>query len=56
MKLFGQLTCFEFMLIKLKKALLFVSLGLIGSDWVFATVPKLESAPEAKKQPVNDTY
>ena len=56
MKLFAQLTCFEFMLTKLKKALLFVSLGLIGSDWVFATVPKLESAPEAKKQPVNDTY
>jgi prolyl oligopeptidase len=44
------------MLIKLKNIPLFVCLGLAGSQWAFAAPPKLESAPETKKQPVKDSY
>ncbi|MGA8482434.1 MAG: prolyl oligopeptidase family serine peptidase [Chthoniobacterales bacterium] len=41
---------------KFTKISLFVWFGLIGSQWAFAVSPKLEPAPEAKKQPVKDSY
>ncbi len=41
---------------KFTKISLFVWFGLVGSQWAFAVSPKLEPAPEAKKQPVKDSY
>jgi prolyl oligopeptidase len=41
---------------KRTKITLLAGLGLIGSQWVFAESPKLEPAPETKKQPVTDSY
>jgi len=41
---------------KRTKISLLVGLGLIGSQWAFAESPKLEPAPETKKQPVKDSY
>ncbi|HEY4780991.1 MAG TPA: hypothetical protein VIH54_04175, partial [Chthoniobacterales bacterium] len=38
------------------KISLLAGLGLIGSQWAFAESPKLEPAPETKKQPVKDSY
>jgi prolyl oligopeptidase len=44
------------MLTKLGKILLFIGVSWIGSPWVFAVGPQLESPPETRKQPVKDNY
>jgi prolyl oligopeptidase len=44
------------MLINLTKFSLLLWLGLIGSEWALAASPKLDPAPETKKQPVKDSY
>ena len=41
---------------KLTKISLLVWFGLLGSQWTLAASPELEPAPEAKKQPVKDSY
>jgi prolyl oligopeptidase len=41
---------------KLTKITLLAWVGLIGSQWASAASPKLEPAPETKKQPVKDSY
>jgi prolyl oligopeptidase len=48
--------CFHLMLINLTKFSLLLWLGLIGSEWALAASPKLDPAPETKKQPVKDSY
>jgi prolyl oligopeptidase len=41
---------------KFTKIALLVCLGFIGAKWAVAASPKLEPAPETKKQPVQDGY
>jgi prolyl oligopeptidase len=41
---------------KFTKILLLAWISLVGSQWVLAESPKLEPAPETKKQPVKDSY
>jgi prolyl oligopeptidase len=56
MKLFKQRKGSHLMLMKLTKISLLAVFGLVGSQWAFAESPKLEPAPETKKQPVKDIY
>src|SRR5260221_481272 len=56
MKLFGQTKCSHLIPMKLTKISLLVWFGLLGSQWTLAASPELEPAPEAKKQPVKDSY
>src|SRR5438105_2855134 len=55
-KLFATLARIVYNLMKRTKISLVVCLGLVGSQWAVAASPKLEPAPEAKKQPVKDSY
>ncbi|HEX3446450.1 MAG TPA: prolyl oligopeptidase family serine peptidase [Chthoniobacterales bacterium] len=41
---------------KFAKISLLVWLGLIGAQWAVAVSPRLEPAPETKKEPVKDSY
>jgi prolyl oligopeptidase len=55
-KLFATLARIVYNLMKRTKISLVVCLGLVGSQWAVAASPKLEPAPETKKQPVKDSY